>query len=66
MISRKAYEIAEVIGKQHGLITLELTSEQVLNWYEHLSDESTQQGNHSNWTQVSTGLARSQGPQLDQ
>lgn len=46
MISRKAYEIAEVISKQHGLITLELTCDQVLNWYEHLSDESNQQGNH--------------------
>lgn len=46
MISRKAYEIAEVISKQCGLITIELTSEQVTNWYEHLSDESPQQGNH--------------------
>lgn len=46
MISRKAYEIAEIISKQCGLITLDLTSEQVINWYNHLSDESTQQGNH--------------------
>lgn len=46
MISRKAHEIAEVISRPHGLITLELTSDQVMNWYEHLSDESKQQGNH--------------------
>lgn len=39
MISRKAYEIAEVISKPYGLIPIELTSVQVRNWYKHLCDE---------------------------
>lgn len=39
MISRKACGIAEVISKPCGLIQIELTSEQVLNWYEYLCDE---------------------------
>jgi len=35
MISRKAYEIASIIGKSGGF-KIEMTSEQVENWYKHL------------------------------
>lgn len=45
-ISRAAYEIAEIISKQEGnkQIKIELTCNQVLNWYNYQINDSYKQG----------------------
>lgn len=46
MISRRAHEIASIVGKRGGM-EIEMTCEQVERWYDHLCTECGKEGNNT-------------------